>query len=93
MPELDTPDYHHPHTASELTQQNVQAIAKLESVANARRSHSDVIADKIAAFCGSMTFVWVHIGWFGFWVVINLLPHIKHIDPFPFQFLTLVVSL
>jgi len=40
-----------------------------------------------------MRFVWVHIFWFGGWVLINLLPGIKHIDPFPFNFLTLVVSL
>jgi uncharacterized membrane protein len=89
----NTADYHHPSTVSELTQHNVRAIAQLEAAANAKRSHSDVIADKIADFCGRMTFVWVHILWFGLWISINEFPHIKHIDPFPFQFLTLVVSL
>lgn len=30
---------------------------------------------------------------FGIWVVINALPGVSHFDPFPFTFLTLVVSL
>src|SRR4030095_4207427 len=40
-----------------------------------------------------MTFVWVHVAWFGAWIVLNVFPGIRHIDPFPFTFLTLVVSL
>lgn len=93
MPEpLDSP-YHKPQSAEELTRNNIRAISQLEHAANARRSRSDIVADVIAKFCGSMTFVWVHIVWFGGWILANTLPHIKHIDPFPFQFLTLVVSL
>ncbi len=52
-----------------------------------------MVAEAIANFCGSMIFVWVHVVWFGGWVLINVSPGIKHIDPFPFTFLTLVVSL
>jgi uncharacterized membrane protein len=40
-----------------------------------------------------MTFVWVHVAWFGFWILINSISGLPHIDPFPFTFLTLVVSL
>ena len=40
-----------------------------------------------------MTFVWVHVIWFGLWMLVNLIPGVHHIDPFPFTFLTLVVSL
>jgi uncharacterized membrane protein len=47
----------------------------------------------IANFCGSMTFVWVHVVWFAGWILLNLVPGVKHFDPFPFTFLTLVVSL
>jgi len=50
-------------------------------------------ADIIARFCGSFTFVWVHLIWFGAWVIVNDLPGVPHFDPFPFTFLTLVVSL
>ena len=37
--------------------------------------------------------MWVHLIWFGGWVLINVLPSVRHFDPFPFTFLTLVVSL
>ena len=40
-----------------------------------------------------MTFVWVHVGIFAAWISLNTLPAVTHIDPFPFTFLTFVVSL
>jgi uncharacterized membrane protein len=40
-----------------------------------------------------MRFVWVHVICFGGWILINSVPGISHLDPFPFTFLTLVVSL
>jgi uncharacterized membrane protein len=76
-----------------LTRQNVQAISELEEAAREQRTRGDRVAEAIAKFCGSMTFVWVHVIWFGAWVVLNTIPGITHIDPFPFTFLTLVVSL
>ena len=79
--------------ADELTQRNVQLIKQLEESARGERSSADRVAEAIANFCGSMTFVWVHVVWFGFWILINLVPGLRHIDPFPFTFLTLVVSL
>lgn len=79
--------------SDQLTQQNVEAIIKLEEAAKEKRTKSDLVAEAIANFCGSMTFVWVHIIWFGAWIIINVVPGIPHIDPFPFTFLTLVVSL
>ena len=78
---------------NDLTRRNVEVIRKLEEAAKDERSRSDLVAEVIANFCGSMTFVWVHILWFGFWIPINAMPGIRHIDPFPFTFLTLVVSL
>lgn len=77
----------------QLTQQNVEAILRLEESSKGERTRSDLLAEAIASFCGSMAFVWVHIVWFGVWLAINLVPGIPHIDPFPFTFLTLVVSL
>jgi uncharacterized membrane protein len=47
----------------------------------------------IASFCGSMRFVWLHVVWFGVWIVANTFPGLPHFDPFPFTFLTLCVSL
>jgi uncharacterized membrane protein len=80
-------------SVDQLTQQNVEAILKLEEAAKNQRTRSELVAEGIARFCGSMRFVWVHVIWFSAWVLINLVPGVKHIDPFPFTFLTLVVSL
>jgi uncharacterized membrane protein len=80
-------------SADQLTQRNVEAILQLEKAAKEERTGSDLVAEAIANFCGSMLFVWVHVIWFGIWILVNLMPGIKHIDPFPFTFLTLVVSL
>jgi uncharacterized membrane protein len=76
-----------------LTAKNVETILEIEKAEKAKRTKSDIIAEAIARFCGSMVFVWVNFTWFGLWIVINTIPGIEHIDPFPFTFLTLVVSL
>jgi uncharacterized membrane protein len=81
------------NAADQLTQENVDAIVRMEEAAREQRTPADRVAEAIANFCGSMTFVWVHVIWFGGWVLINLIPGLPHVDPFPFTFLTLVVSL
>ena len=80
-------------SADDLTKRNVELIRQLEEAAKQDRSPSDLVAEAVANFCGSMTFVWVHVVWFSAWIIINVVPGIPHIDPFPFTFLTLVVSL
>ncbi|HEX3427232.1 MAG TPA: DUF1003 domain-containing protein [Candidatus Limnocylindrales bacterium] len=55
------------------------------------------IADRITDFAGSMRFVYAHIVWFGLWILINV-GALKFLfgngfDPFPFGFLTMIVSL
>ena len=40
-----------------------------------------------------MTFVWVHVVWFGVWIAYNVAHGFSHFDPYPFQLMTLVVSL
>jgi uncharacterized membrane protein len=90
---LNGSDYHRSHTVEDVTKRNVQTIIKLEKSAKTNRDRTDHMADIIAKFCGSFMFVWVHMIWFGAWVILNVLPGITHFDPFPFTFLTLVVSL
>ncbi len=80
-------------SVDELTERNVEVIRQLEEAAKQERTKSDLVAEAIARFCGSMTFVWVHVAWFGGWIILNVIPGFRHIDPFPFTFLTLVVSL
>jgi len=80
-------------TVEELTEQNIDKVAKLEQAARAQRTSVDRLAESIANFCGSMAFVWVHVIWFGGWILLNSIPGVRHVDPFPFTFLTLIVSL
>ena len=76
-------------------QRNVDAIMRLEQQAIHNRSPAEKIADKITTAAGSTPFVILHLFWFGGWVLANtgLIPGVAPFDPFPFSFLTLVVSL
>src|SRR5947208_2680225 len=44
------------------------------------------VADRITAFSGSMTFVYIHILWFGLWIGLG-------VEKYPFGLLTMIVSL
>ena len=44
------------------------------------------IADAITRFAGSMAFVYVHIVWFGVWIIFG-------VEGYPFGLLTMIVSL
>ena len=85
-----------PESLAALTQRNIELIAQLEATKAAERSPADRIADAITHFCGSMAFVYVHVAWFGGWMLWHFLPGVPQairFDPYPFQFLTFVVSL
>ena len=52
-----------------------------------RRSRiQDRLADAITRFAGSMTFAFLHVVWFGAWIVFG-------VEPFPYGLLTMLVSL
>jgi uncharacterized membrane protein len=52
------------------------------------------LADAITSFSGSMLFVYLHIGWFGVWLLVNTgRIGIPPFDPFPYGLLTMIVSL
>jgi uncharacterized membrane protein len=44
------------------------------------------IADRITAFAGSMTFVYIHIAWFSSWIAFG-------VEDYPYGLLTMIVSL
>src|SRR5690349_20445419 len=51
-------------------------------------------ADWIAEFSGSLPFLFLHLAIFAIWILLNIhLVPFGNFDPFPFGFLTLVVSL
>jgi len=80
-------------TAS-TTYRNIKQICELEEKALAKRTLSARIGDAIATQAGRMCFIALHMVWFGVWLALNLRPHGKTtFDPFPFAFLTMIVSL
>ena len=85
--------YRKSETGSDVTRQNVQAMRQLEEAAMGKRTGADRVAAAIARFCGSMTFVWIHVVVFAAWIGYNAVPWFQPFDPYPFTFLTLIVSL
>jgi uncharacterized membrane protein len=76
-------------------ERNVRAIADLEQEALHERSAADRLSDAISAITGSVPFAITHGLWFAVWGIVNtgMISGIEPFDPFPFGFLTLVVSL
>ena len=59
------------------------------------RKAQDHLTDAITAFAGSLSFVYLHVGWFALWVLANVgvFGAAAKFDEYPFGLLTLVVSL
>lgn len=57
------------------------------------QSIGDRVARRIAAFTGNVRFVWWHAFLFILWIGLNLIGGEYAWDPYPFNFLTMVVSL
>ena len=72
---------------------NILKITEIEDAQKAHRTLGEKISEVVAAFCGSMVFVYVHIAWFTAWILLNSVFTFAQFDPFPYTFLTLVVSL
>ena len=72
-----------------------QELKSVKGRADQRRRLSERIADVLTLGFGSMAFLVINVVWFVVWIVINvgLIPGIEPFDPFPFGFLTMVVSL
>jgi uncharacterized membrane protein len=84
-----------PTTEPFTVKKNIEAIVELEKGAVESRSAAERVADKVTTYAGSAPLIIIHIIWFGGWILINggVVPWITPFDPFPFSFLTLVVSL
>ena len=79
-----------------LTQRNIELITTLEQVEAAKRSWAERISDLVTRFGGSITFLYLHLGWFGGWLLWNLSPRVPpalRFDPAPFALLNLLVAL
>jgi uncharacterized membrane protein len=70
----------------ELTRRGPLSPALLKHETERANSLQSRIADVITGFAGSMMFVYVHMAWFAFWI---LLP----VEKYPYGLLTMIVSL
>jgi uncharacterized membrane protein len=82
---------------NQIIRKNIEAISEMQRKDVAARKPQERFSDLITRFSGSMVFVYIHIVWFGLWILLNVnlihLPHVSEFDPFPFGLLTMIVSL
>jgi uncharacterized membrane protein len=60
--------------------------AQLQHAEDRARDRQNRVADVITRFSGSMTFVYLHIIWFGCWIAFG-------VESYPYGLLTMIVSL
>lgn len=74
---------------------NVQKIAQLEAEELHRRSFFERIGDRAVAIAGRGWVSFLHLVWFVTWMAVNTgqVSGFEPFDPYPFNFLTMVVSL
>ena len=79
---------------SKVIERNIRTIIHLRTKAGRERNLQARIADVITSFSGRMIFAYLHIAWFGIWILLNT-GHlgVPVFDPFPYGLLTMVVSL
>lgn len=72
-----------------------EAYKSFKARAREQRSFLEKVADLITKFAGSISFAIFHVVWFSAWIALNtdILPSFHKFDPYPFGFLTLIVSL
>ncbi len=82
------------HTPASVVE-NIHAVVAMEEEQDQQRSLTDKIADGIGSFAGTVTFVLLHLAFFGAWAAANLklIPGVGAFDPYPFQLLCMLVSL
>ncbi|WP_431855916.1 DUF1003 domain-containing protein [Azospirillum sp.] len=61
-----------PPGLSSVLERNIQALQRRRQHEEAKASFEERIADGITRFTGSMTFVYLHLAFFGFWIIANL---------------------
>ena len=94
-----------PHMALDMMAQMAARARRVDDLLRSRvarnvneevaqqRTPVERVADAIAAFSGSIPFLFVHAIWFVLWVGWNTMRGPRGFDPYPFGLLTMVVSL
>jgi uncharacterized membrane protein len=79
---------------SRVIERNIRTIIHLRTKAERERSLQNRIADAITSFSGRMIFAYIHVIWFGIWILLNTGRFgVLVFDPFPYGLLTMIVSL
>jgi uncharacterized membrane protein len=90
------PDGAHPESAREsrTLERNVKAIKAWEESLLHGRSQAEQLSDWVTRAFASGPMLLAHVAWFAAWIVVNLgAGAFRPFDPFPFPFLTMMVSL
>ncbi|MDD5286939.1 MAG: response regulator [Desulfuromonadaceae bacterium] len=79
---------------SSVIQRNIRKIIHVRLKAAREQGLQDRIANWMTTFSGSMFFFYLHLVWFLLWFILNT-GHLGMVpfDPYPYGFLTMVVSL
>jgi uncharacterized membrane protein len=82
-----------PHGLSPVLERNIRALQLRREREEKEAAPEERIADVITRFTGSMRFVYLHLAFFGFWIVANLgwVPGVPAWDP-SFVVLAMVAS-
>jgi uncharacterized membrane protein len=80
---------------SHILERNLAMLGSREDEKRATRSRAQRFCDGVTCAAGEPWFMGLHAVWFGSWLLLNSgwIPDIRPFDPFPFSFLTFVVSL
>jgi uncharacterized membrane protein len=88
------PDDENNPLLADVIERNIRTIIRLRHKAANERSLQDRIADSVTAFSGQTLFVYLHVVWFLFWILLNEGRFgFRPFDPFPYGLLTMIVSL
>jgi uncharacterized membrane protein len=81
--------------SSRQGQSHIDSIVKQEEEELERRSFSERLADGVGLFAGSLRFVLFHLLLVLGWLLVNSvkIPKIRVFDPYPFQFLGVIVAI
>ena len=87
-----------PYTPFQSREENVdkrrKVIRSFKAKADAKRKPAEKFADWLTSRFGSITFLALNAVWFITWIIINTgVTPLEPFDPYPFGFLTMVVSL
>ncbi len=84
-----------PDLSKDHIQEHIDLIARHEAEFLAKRTPTERVSDRIAAFAGSFSFVGLQLFVFLGWIFVNSFSilHIPHFDPAPFSLLGTAVAM